>query len=151
MLARGYSYENDLTTSSMSFAFATANLAMTTSDLERFGRALFSEDLLQAETRDIMLAEFVSGRGQYDMPALAYGLGVMRNRLPIGTDAKGDQRPDAANVVLGHIGGYGGFRSALWYAPDSGVVITIGLNQAQTDPNDLAAAVLDRVLVSLGR
>jgi hypothetical protein len=53
--------------------------------------------------------------------------------------------------VLGHIGGYGGFRSVLWYAPESGVVIAIGLNQAQTDPNDLAAAVLDRVLSGMGR
>jgi CubicO group peptidase (beta-lactamase class C family) len=151
MLARGYSYENDLTTSSMSFAFATANLAMTTSDLERFGRALFSGDLLRAETREIMLGRFVSGRGQYDMPDLEYGLGVMRNRLPIGAAADGDQRPDAANLVLGHIGGYGGFRSVLWYAQDSGVVIAIGLNQAQTDPNNLAAAVLDRVLIGLGQ
>jgi D-alanyl-D-alanine carboxypeptidase len=151
MLARGYSYENDLTASSMSFAFATANLAMTSRELERFGRALFSEELLRAETRDIMLARFVSGRGQYDMPALEYGLGVMRNRLPIGPAANGEQRPDASNLVLGHIGGYGGLRSVLWYAPDSGVVIAIGLNQAQTDPNDLAAMVLDRVLASLGQ
>jgi len=151
MLAHGYSYENDLTASSMSFAFATANLAMTTSDLERFGRALFSADLLRAETREIMLGRFVSGRGQYDMPDLEYGLGVMRNRLPIGPAATGEQRPDAANLVLGHIGGYGGFRSVLWYAQDSGVVIAIGLNQAQTDPNDLAAEVLDRVLVSVGQ
>ncbi|HEU5098008.1 MAG TPA: serine hydrolase [Roseiflexaceae bacterium] len=151
MLAHGYSYENDLTTSSMSFAFATANLAMTGGDLERFGRALFSEELLRVETRNIMLGKFVSGRGQYDMPALEYGLGVMRNRLPIGPTANGDERPDAANLVLGHIGGYGGFRSVLWYAPDSGVVIAIGLNQAQTDPNDLAALVLDRVLASMGQ
>jgi CubicO group peptidase (beta-lactamase class C family) len=135
----------------MSFAFATANLAMTSSDLARFGRALFSEELLRAETRDIMLGQFVSGRGQYDMPALEYGLGVMRNRLPIGLAPNGDPRPDAANLVLGHIGGYGGFRSVLWYAPGSGVVIAIGLNQAQTDPNDLAAAVLDRVLVGMGQ
>jgi peptidoglycan/LPS O-acetylase OafA/YrhL/CubicO group peptidase (beta-lactamase class C family) len=149
-LARGYSYENDLTASSMSFGFATANLAMTAADLERFGRALFAEELLRAETRDMML-QFVSGRGQYDMPALAYGLGVMRNRLSIGAAANGDQRPENANLVLGHIGGYGGFRSALWYAPDSGVVIAVGLNQAQTDPNHLAAAALDRVLVSMGR
>jgi peptidoglycan/LPS O-acetylase OafA/YrhL/CubicO group peptidase (beta-lactamase class C family) len=151
MLAHGYSYENDLTSSSMSFAFATANLAMTSGDLERFGRALFSGELLRAETLDIMLGEFVSGRGHYDMPALEYGLGVMRNRLPIGSAANGDQRPAAANLVLGHIGGYGGFRSVLWYAPDSGVVIAIGLNQAQTDPNDLAAAILDRVLVGMGQ
>jgi peptidoglycan/LPS O-acetylase OafA/YrhL/CubicO group peptidase (beta-lactamase class C family) len=148
MLAHGYSYENDLTTSSMSFAFATANLAMTAGDLQRFGRALFSEELLQPETRDMML-EFVSGRGQYDMPALEYGLGVMQNRLTIGPAANGEERPDSANLVLGHIGGYGGFRSVLWYAPDSGVVIAIGLNQAQTDPNDLAAEVLDRVLAGM--
>jgi CubicO group peptidase (beta-lactamase class C family)/peptidoglycan/LPS O-acetylase OafA/YrhL len=151
MLAHGYSYENDLTMSSMSFAFATANLAMTSGDLERFGRALFSGELLRAETRDIMLGQFVSGRGHYDMPALEYGLGVMRNRLPIGPGVNGDERPAAMNLVLGHIGGYGGFRSVLWYAPDSGVVIAIGLNQAQTDPNDLAAAVLDRVLVGIGQ
>ena len=146
MLARGYSYENDLTSSSMSFGFATANLAMTTGDLARFGRALFSEQLLRAETRAIMLGEFVSGRGQYDMPALEYGLGVMRNRLPIGAAPDGEQRPADAGLVLGHIGGYGGFRAALWYAADSGAVIAIGLNQAQTDPNELAAAVLERVL-----
>jgi CubicO group peptidase (beta-lactamase class C family) len=134
----------------MSFAFATANLAMTVSDLQRFGRALFSGELLRAETRDTML-QFVSGRGQYDMPDLEYGLGVMRNRLPVGPAPDGSQRPAAANLVLGHIGGYGGFRSALWYAPDSGVVIAVGLNQAQVDPNDLAARVLDRVLVDLGQ
>ena len=135
----------------MSFAFATASLAMTTSDLERFGRALFSGELLQPETRDIMLSRFVSGRGQYDMPALEYGLGVMRNRLPIGRAANGEQRPADAALVLGHIGGYGGFRSALWYAPDSGVLITISLTQAQTDPNDLAASVLDRMLAGMGQ
>lgn len=150
-LAHGYSYENDLTTSSMSFAFGTANLAMTSGDLARFGRALFSEELLRAETREMMLGTFVSGRGQYDMPDLEYGLGVMRNRLPIGPAANGDERPAAANLVIGHIGGYGGFRSVLWYAPDSGVVIAIGLNQAQTDPNDLAAAILDRVLAGMGQ
>jgi peptidoglycan/LPS O-acetylase OafA/YrhL/CubicO group peptidase (beta-lactamase class C family) len=149
LLAHGYSYENDLTSSSMSFAFGTANLAMTSSDLERFGQALFAGELLRAETREIMLGQFVNGHGQYDMPDLEYGLGVMRNRLPIGPAANGEQRAVNANLVLGHIGGYGGFRSALWYAPESGVVIAIGLNQAQTDPNGLAADVLDRVLLSL--
>jgi peptidoglycan/LPS O-acetylase OafA/YrhL/CubicO group peptidase (beta-lactamase class C family) len=150
-LAHGYSYENDLTTSSMSFAFATANLAMTTDDLARFGGALFSGELLRPETRETMMGQFVSGRGQYDMPDLAYGLGVMQNRLPIGPAANGDERPAEANLVFGHIGGYGGFRSVIWYAPHSGVLVTIGLNQAQTDPNDLAAAALDRVLVAIGQ
>ena len=75
MPAHGYSYENDLTTSSMSFAFATANLAITTSDLERFRRALFSADLLRAETREIMLGRFVSGRGQYICQTLSMAWG----------------------------------------------------------------------------
>ncbi|NJN18348.1 MAG: beta-lactamase family protein, partial [Oscillochloris sp.] len=150
-LAHGYSYQEDITMSSMSFAFATANLAMTTGDLERFGRALFAGALLRPESRDLMLGRFVSGRGQYGMPDLEYGLGVMRNRLAIDPTANGAQRPINANLVLGHIGGYGGFRSAIWYASESGVVVTVGFNQAQADPNDLAAAALDRVLVGMNR
>jgi D-alanyl-D-alanine carboxypeptidase len=144
-LAHGYSYEHDLTGASMSFAFGTGSLAMTAEDLQRFGRALWTEELLRAETRDAM-QRFVSGRGQYDMPALEYGLGVMRNRLPIGRAPEGQARSEDANLVLGHIGGYGGFRSALWYAPESGVVIAVGLNQAWVDPNELAGAALGRVL-----
>lgn len=149
-LARGYSDQTDITDASMSFAFATGNLAMTVEELHRFGRALFNEDLLQTETREVML-QFISGRGQYGMPELAYGLGVMRNRLALGNAPGGQQRTAEAALVLGHIGGYGGFRSAIWYAPDSDVVIAIGLNQSQADPNDLAAPVLDRVLAALGR
>jgi D-alanyl-D-alanine carboxypeptidase len=149
-LARGYTRGTDITNASMSFAFATANIATTAEDLQQFGRALFSGGLLKPETRDLMF-QFVSGRGQYDMPALEYGLGIMRNRLPIGNGPGGQARPARSNLVLGHIGGYGGFRAALWYAPDSEVVIAISLNQAQTDPNILATAVLDQVLRSTGR
>jgi peptidoglycan/LPS O-acetylase OafA/YrhL/CubicO group peptidase (beta-lactamase class C family) len=148
-LAHGYTRGTDITNASMSFAFATANIAMTVGELQHFGRALFTEELLRAETRDVMW-QFVSGRGQYDMPALEYGLGVMRNRLPIGPAPDDQPRAAQANLVLGHIGGYGGFRSALWYAPDSGVVIAVGLNQAHTDPNQLATAVLDRLLAEMG-
>jgi D-alanyl-D-alanine carboxypeptidase len=150
-LAHGYASNTDITDASMSFAFATGNLAMTAEDLQRFGRALFAGDLLRAETREVMLQRFVSGRGQYEMPDLAYGLGVMRNRLPLGPAPDGRDRAAEANLVLGHIGGYGGFRSAIWYAPNSDLVIAVGLNQSLADPNDLAADVLDQLLTAMGR
>jgi peptidoglycan/LPS O-acetylase OafA/YrhL/CubicO group peptidase (beta-lactamase class C family) len=146
-LAHGYSQGTDITSASMSFAFATGNIVSTGDDLQRFGRALFAEELLKAETRDLML-QFVSGRGQYDMPALEYGLGVMRNQLPL--DAAGGRDPRAGRV-LGHIGGYGGFRTALWYAPSSGITIALSLNQSFTDPNGLAAQALDRTLAAIGQ
>lgn len=96
------------------------------------------------------MLQFVSGRAQYDMPDLEYGLGVMRNQLPIRDDAEGQQRGSEAGLVLGHIGGYGGFRAALWYAPESNIVIALSLNQAQVDPNDLATSVLDAMLARIG-
>jgi CubicO group peptidase (beta-lactamase class C family) len=127
----------------MSFAYATANLVSTTEDVQTFGRALLAGSLLSAESRELMLG-FVSGRGQYGMPELAYGLGVMRNLLPVGRGAE-------ESTVYGHIGGYGGFRSALWHAPASGVTIALGVNQAGTDPNLLAAALFDATLDVMGR
>jgi D-alanyl-D-alanine carboxypeptidase len=127
----------------MSFAYATANLVSTTDDVQRFGRALFAGDLLSAESQELMLS-FVGGKGQYNMPELAYGLGVMRNALPVGRGAE-------ESTVYGHIGGYGGFRSALWHAPASGVTIALGVNQALTDPNLLAAALFDATLDVMGR
>jgi CubicO group peptidase (beta-lactamase class C family) len=53
--------------------------------------------------------------------------------------------------VLGHTGGFGGFRSALWYAPESGITIALGMNQGATDPNILATRALQAILVSQGR
>jgi hypothetical protein len=43
--------------------------------------------------------------------------------------------------VYGHIGGFGGFRSATWHAPSSGITLALGVNQAAMDPNTLAASV----------
>lgn len=52
---------------------------------------------------------------------------------------------------MGHIGGFGGFRSALWYASDNGITIALAVNQFSTDPNTLAARALDAVLIAQGR
>lgn len=148
--ARGYRYARDVSNVSLSFAYATANLVATSSDVARFGEALFTGRLLRPETMEQMLT-FLNGKGQYGMPALEYGLGVMRNTLPVGPDAQGRERPAALRTVLGHTGGFAGFRSVLWHAPDSGVTIALGENQAATDPNILATRVLDAVLRAQGR
>lgn len=148
--ARGYTNSRDSTAVSMSFAYATANIVSTAGDVQRFGDALFGGRLLRPETLAEMLT-FQSGKGQYNMPALEYGLGVMRNRLPVGPEAGGSQRPPEAGAVLGHTGGFAGFRSVLWHAPASGVTIALGENQGATDPNILATRVLDAVLRAQGQ
>jgi peptidoglycan/LPS O-acetylase OafA/YrhL/CubicO group peptidase (beta-lactamase class C family) len=125
----------------MSFGYGTANLVSTAEDVQRFGRALFAGDLLSEESREQMLG-FVNGKGQYSMPELAYGLGVMRNVLPTSHSA-------ALSTVYGHIGGFGGFRSALWYGPESGVTVALGMNQGATDPNLLATELFEAALSSL--
>lgn len=149
-MSRGYSRTTDQTQVAMSFAFATANLVSTPSDVQRFGAALFGGELLSPESMEQMLT-FVDGKGQYNMPQLAYGLGVMRNVLPVGNGPDGQPRPAEASTVLGHIGGFGGFRSALWHAPESGITVALGVNQASTDPNILATRVYDAILTHQGR
>jgi CubicO group peptidase (beta-lactamase class C family) len=148
--SRGYRHGRDISDLSLSFAFATANLVSTTADVQRFGDALFSGQLLRPETME-RLYTFENGKGQYGMPSLEYGLGVMRNRLPVGPDAQGLARPAELTTVLGHTGGFGGFRSVLWHQPGSGITIALGENQGATDPNILATLVLDAVLRSQGR
>jgi peptidoglycan/LPS O-acetylase OafA/YrhL/CubicO group peptidase (beta-lactamase class C family) len=148
--SRGYSNNVDQTAVAMSFAYATANLVSTASDLQRFAQGLFGGQLLRSETLALMQT-FVDGKGQYKMPELAYGLGLMRNQLPAGPAAGGQARTADETTVLGHIGGFGGFRSALWHAPASGVTIALGVNQAATDPNILATRAFDTVLTHLGR
>lgn len=137
-LATGYARSIAQPEVAMTFAFATANLVSTAADLQTFGHGLFAGDLLSPASREQML-RFVDANGQYDMPQLAYGLGVMRNVLPVAGGA--DQ-----GTVYGHIGGFGGFRAAVWHAPDSGITISVSVNQALTDPNDLATNVLATVL-----
>ncbi|MEN9936172.1 MAG: hypothetical protein RLZZ387_2751 [Chloroflexota bacterium] len=148
--ARGYIRGEDQTDVAMSFAFATANIVTTAEDLRLFGAALFWGDLLELETR-AQMEQFVDGKGRYEMPYLAYGLGMMRNRLPIEPGPDGEPRQEAVSRVFGHIGGFGGFRAALWYAPESETLIALGMNQAATDPNDLATNVLNTILRHQGR
>jgi CubicO group peptidase (beta-lactamase class C family)/peptidoglycan/LPS O-acetylase OafA/YrhL len=148
--ARGYSEGEDQTAVALSFGFATANIVTSVEDLARFGAALFSGELLSSSSLEQM-QQFVDGKGQYDMPALGYGLGLMSNVLPVGSDAEGQARESDIGQVIGHIGGFGGFRSALWYDSEREILIALDVNQAATDPNDLAARVLDTILGHQGQ
>jgi D-alanyl-D-alanine carboxypeptidase len=148
--ARGYAATVDRSNAPMSFAYATANLVSTAGDVQQFIQALMYGELLQAETRTMMF-EFVNGKGAYNMPALEYGLGVMRNQLPVGPGPDGQPRAANVRTVVGHTGGYAGFRSVAWSAPESGITIALGMNQSDTDPNILATAVFDAILTHQGR
>jgi peptidoglycan/LPS O-acetylase OafA/YrhL/CubicO group peptidase (beta-lactamase class C family) len=148
--ARSYAGTTDRTEVAMSFAFAAANLVSTAEDMRHFVEALTQGELLRPESREQMYA-FVNGYGQYNMPELEYGLGIMRNRLPVGPDANSEPRPASASRVVGHIGGFGGFRSAVWSAPEGGITIALAMNQAAIDPNILAQRVFDAILTAQGR
>jgi peptidoglycan/LPS O-acetylase OafA/YrhL/CubicO group peptidase (beta-lactamase class C family) len=148
-LARGYSGAVDQTRVAMSFAYATANIVSTAGDVRQFIQALLDGQLLKPETLDMMLT-FVNGKGQYRMPALAYGLGIMQNQLPVGPGPDGQTRPAGVRTVVGHIGGFGGFRSAVWSSPENGITIALGVNQAATDPNILATKAFDAILTHQG-
>src|SRR3712207_5605856 len=89
---------------------------------------------------------WVDTRGTLGLPALDYGLGVMRARLPVGRDAQGQPRPAAAGEVLGHVGNLGGYRSAVWYLPESGITIAVGMNQGGANPLHVATRVLDAIM-----
>ncbi len=141
--ATGYAQSTNQGNVAMSFAFGTANLVSTVDDIQTFARALFAGNLVSDASRAQMLT-FVNGKGQYSMPDLAYGLGVMRNVLPVA-------RAPVQSTVYGHIGGFGGFRSAVWHAPDSGVTLALGVNQGSTNPNILAQNVFATVLDSIGQ
>jgi D-alanyl-D-alanine carboxypeptidase len=148
--ARGYSNALDQTNAPMSIVFATANIVSTADNVRRFAEGLFEGRLLKPETQALM-ETFTSGKGQYNMPKLEYGLGVMRNQLPVGPGPDGRPRPADVTTVMGHIGGFGGFRSAVWYAPEGGIAIAMGVNQAATDPNKLATRIFDAILTHQGR
>jgi D-alanyl-D-alanine carboxypeptidase len=144
-MSRGYAQGIDQTNVAMSFGFATANLVSTAGDVRRFIEAVVGGELLGPEMQAEMFT-FVNGKGQYNMPALEYGLGLMRNVLPVGQG-----RPPDASTAVGHIGGFGGFRSATWAAEDGSIAIALGVNQASTDPNILATRVWDAILAHQGR
>jgi D-alanyl-D-alanine carboxypeptidase len=131
-LMHGYEGRRDETMGrDMSFAWGAGNIVSNVDDLSRFAQALFGGALLRPESLATM-QRFIGTHG-WDSPDLTYGLGVMQTVLPGAQPA----------VARGHTGALIGYRSALWYLPDTGVVIAVALNQLVADPNSVASRALD--------
>ncbi|HEU5099775.1 MAG TPA: serine hydrolase domain-containing protein [Roseiflexaceae bacterium] len=131
-IMHGYEGRRDETMGrEMSFAWGAGSILSSVEDLARFAGALFGGVLLRPETLATMRT-FVGTRG-WDPPDLTYGLGVMRMLL----------RAAQPMVALGHTGALIGYRTALWYLPNTGVTIAVALNQMTADPDRVAAKALD--------
>ncbi|HZG67393.1 MAG TPA: serine hydrolase domain-containing protein, partial [Herpetosiphonaceae bacterium] len=148
--AQGYIGAADRVVLSMTFVYGTANIVSTADDLRRFTDALFGGRLITPPSLAMMTTLGDTG-GAFAMPELEYGLGVMGARMSVRPGPDGRARPDEVTTVLGHIGGIAGFRSAAWWAPESGITIALSLNQADIDPNILARDVFDAILTWQGR
>jgi D-alanyl-D-alanine carboxypeptidase len=149
-MMRGYAGNGDWTDIHPSYAWGAGSIVSTVEDLSIFGQALFEGRLMSPGTLSAMLS-FVDAGSSFGMRGLEYGLGVMRYRLEVGAGPNGRTRPASASLALGHIGGIGGYRAALWYLPESKITIAAGFNEANVDPVPLPNAVLDTVLDHLGR
>jgi D-alanyl-D-alanine carboxypeptidase len=150
LVVHGYAGASDWTSIHLSYGWGSASMVSTVDDLGRFAHALFNGQLLRQESLDRMLS-FVSGQGSFGLRSLEYGLGVMRLRLAAGTRPNGQERPVSAITAIGHIGGVGGYRAAVWYLPDLDITIAAGFNEANVDPLQVPTRVLDAVLTHQGR
>jgi D-alanyl-D-alanine carboxypeptidase len=131
-LMHGYEGRRDETMGlNMSFAWGAGNIISNVEDLGRFAQALFGGALLRPETLATMQT-FVATNG-WDSRELTYGLGVMQNVL----------HTAQPTLVRGHTGALVGYRTALWYAPGSGVTIAVALNQMSGNPDAVATRAFD--------
>lgn len=149
-VVRGYLGSDDSTDINMSVAWAAGGMASTVEDLGRFAQALFEGRLLNPEPLAIM-HEFVGANGAWGQPHINYGLGLMQNVLPAGHGPDGQPRHFSLGLVRGHTGALAGYRTSLWYMPETGVTIVVAANQMYYNPNALATEVMQVVLGHLGR
>lgn len=149
-LVHGYAGSSDWTNLHSSYAWGSANVVSSVDDLRRFAEALFGGQLLKPETFALMNS-FVSGQGSFGMPKLEYGLGIMRNQLLVGPGPNRQPRPASLTTALGHIGGVGGYRAAVWYFPEQKITIVAGFNEANVNPVVLPTDILDAVLTYQGK
>jgi D-alanyl-D-alanine carboxypeptidase len=144
-LVRGYVGERDYTDINLSFAWAAGGMVSTVHDVGLFAQALFGGRLLRQDTFHAMHT-FDSGHGGLGAPYFSYGLGLMQDVMGIGAGPGDQPRPAEQGLVRGHTGGLTGYRSAMWYMPESGAIIVVGLNQMYYDPNIIVTAAIDALL-----
>ena len=115
-------------TSVVSAARGAGALAATSSDVARWGRALYGGGVLE----DASLQEMLDDIAQTEpySPTVPYGLGVQATTID-------------GQAALGHSGRLLGFRSAMRYLPESGITIAVLTNQSRTDPAVVVRALLN--------
>lgn len=135
-LARGYVGRRDYTALNMSVAWAAGGITASVDDVGAFAGALFGGALLRPEPLATMLACESTG-GAWGIADMAYGLGIMRRTLPAAGLA-----PEA-RLALGHTGALGGYRTAMWHLPRSGVTIVVALTRFEADPEPLVSRAIE--------
>ncbi|HMQ32932.1 MAG TPA: serine hydrolase domain-containing protein [Chloroflexaceae bacterium] len=135
-LVRGYVGGRDYTALNMSVAWAAGGMTASVGDVGAFAEALFGGRLLRPEPLAAMLACEGTGAA-WGIADMAYGLGLMRRALPAAGLA-----PEA-RLALGHTGALGGYRTAMWHLPQSGVTIVVALTRYEADPTPLVTRALE--------
>jgi D-alanyl-D-alanine carboxypeptidase len=102
-------------------------MAGTSTDLARWGRALYSGSVLGPQGTAILLSGF-SKTTNY-LPGVAYGYGIQAFSI--------DGHPS-----LGHSGRFLGFRSVVRHFPIDGLTIAVLTNQSRADPGRIVRALL---------
>ena len=108
-------------------AGAAGSVASTSTDLARWGRALYSGRVLGPTGTGLLLAGFTPTKAY--VPGVVYGYGVQALTI--------DGHPS-----LGHSGRLLGFRSAVRHLPIDGMTIAVLINDSRDDPGVIVARLL---------
>ncbi|NJK79222.1 MAG: beta-lactamase family protein [Chloroflexaceae bacterium] len=144
-IMRGYLGNRDITSLNLSYAWGCGSMVSSAEDLGKFTRAMFRGTLLSPERMQDMRS-FVPVYGAWHARYLTYGLGLMHDRMGIAHATDGQPRAEGLAWVDGHTGALAGYRSAMWYMPERGITIAVGLNQMYTDANHITTAALNTIL-----
>ena len=117
-------------TSVISAARGAGAIAATSSDLARWGRLLYTGEVLGPEMTATMLSGVAATAGY--SPRVPYGLGVQAFAID-------------GRLTLGHSGRLLGFRAAVRHVPGEALTIAVLTNQSRADPgvivDDLLAII----------
>jgi D-alanyl-D-alanine carboxypeptidase len=149
-IAHGYLGWQDVSDINMSIVWSAGGVVSTAEDLGIFAQALFEGRLLSPESMETMHG-FVGVGGSWGARHLVYGMGLMQDVMSIGPDAYGQPRPEVLGMVRGHSGALTGYRTAMWYLPESGITVVAGVNQMYYDPNIIVTDAIDAILTHTGR
>ena len=108
-------------------AGGAGSVAATASDVAHWARALYSGEVLDAESTRLLLGGF--DRVAVYTPSVPYGLGVQALEIN-------------GRRTLGHSGRFLGFRAVVRYLPKEDVTIAVLTNQSRADPAVILADLL---------